>query len=559
MRIRHDHFRKKKKQIDPEIIIDHCCQHQGQEFAIDRVISYVSNTPANVYDPSYNMGHQDNDEPIHTRDEDEDDASIMCATYDEDPTYVATKKWGALRSIENSTEKGFCHETYLPLDAFDQVLEEFQHNHERRKVLDLGSGSSRVCLELALKGYRDIIGVDIREMAITYQRQLCARLHQVSFYCLDLLQSWSMFQSEAFHLVLAKATLDRICFTSGMEKTTTTTTMLLELHRTLRTGGLLVIITGRKPREYQDLFAQVFQETEEELGFELELVQALGVPEGSYHVHQRPFHTLVYRKMKMKMTIDPVDPIIDHPRKIRRPKAKVHHDQNTRTRVLHHVHKSIQQEQERERQARIHLRAEELSSQIVARELLYCQDRAFLFAQGKRHKLDKQHIRQHIVLDWIWNQVWASIEQKACENRYTAQLLSRQIILDVLLSCLSDATQVGAAAAADDDTQLHTCPHESAQNKDDLEIQNILWTIVQAIEMKTSASGSSSTASAAAVAVAKTDLLGLGSHTKICVVESSASLMNKLKTDTNEQEQLNHVVADMLSLMIQTIETDMNR
>lgn len=108
---------------------------------------------------------------------------------------------------------------------------------EGAKVLDLGCGHGAISIDLALKGAKRIVGVDLDNERIEFARENLKINYpqfsgQVSFECAELKD----LKENDFDIIISKATFEHII---GLD------TFILDIKNKLRIGGILV--TGFGP------------------------------------------------------------------------------------------------------------------------------------------------------------------------------------------------------------------------------------------------------------------------------------------------------------------------
>eukprot|EP00457_Paulinella_chromatophora_P011791 gb/GEZN01011953.1/.p1 GENE.gb/GEZN01011953.1/~~gb/GEZN01011953.1/.p1 ORF type:complete len:333 (+),score=32.47 gb/GEZN01011953.1/:72-1070(+) len=108
------------------------------------------------------------------------------------------------------------------------------------KVLVVGCGTSGVPFELRKVGFGEVVALDISGVVVGAMKERYRGITGLSFEVGDVLQL--PYPPQNFDLVLDKGTLDSLLCTAASEKAALD--MLAACHRTLRPGGVLMVLSA---------------------------------------------------------------------------------------------------------------------------------------------------------------------------------------------------------------------------------------------------------------------------------------------------------------------------
>ncbi|CAK9220773.1 unnamed protein product [Sphagnum troendelagicum] len=123
------------------------------------------------------------------------------------------------------------------------------------KILMVGCGNAAISEDMVSDGYRDIVNIDISAVVIEAMREKYKDMHQLHcnpssypdlhYQRMDV-QEMKAFKDGQFDSVLDKGLLDSLM--CGTSAPCTVSTMLREVHRVLKPGGVYLLITLGEPR-----------------------------------------------------------------------------------------------------------------------------------------------------------------------------------------------------------------------------------------------------------------------------------------------------------------------
>ncbi|EGR29556.1 protein kinase domain protein [Ichthyophthirius multifiliis] len=119
----------------------------------------------------------------------------------------------------------------------DQVL---SHINPETKILNVGSGSSRLSEEMFDEGYQNITNIDF-SMVVTKQMQERYKDQGPNFKYIQMDVRNMEFDSKSFDCVIDKGLLDSVL--CGESQTTNANKMLQEIHRVLTEKGVYIVLT----------------------------------------------------------------------------------------------------------------------------------------------------------------------------------------------------------------------------------------------------------------------------------------------------------------------------
>ncbi|CAM6027570.1 unnamed protein product, partial [Sphagnum balticum] len=113
------------------------------------------------------------------------------------------------------------------------------------KILMVGCGNAAISEDMVFDGYQDIVNIDISAVVIEAMREKYKDIHQLQYQRMDV-QEMKAFKDGQFDSVLDKGLLDSL--TCGTSAPCSVSTMLQEVHRVLKPGGVYLLITLGEPR-----------------------------------------------------------------------------------------------------------------------------------------------------------------------------------------------------------------------------------------------------------------------------------------------------------------------
>ncbi|KAH9569012.1 hypothetical protein CY35_03G109600, partial [Sphagnum magellanicum] len=113
------------------------------------------------------------------------------------------------------------------------------------KILMVGCGNASISEDMVSDGYQDIVNIDISAVVIEAMREKYKDMHQLQYQRMDV-QEMKAFKDGQFDSVLDKGLLDSLM--CGTSAPCSVSTMLQEVHRVLKPGGVYLLITLGEPR-----------------------------------------------------------------------------------------------------------------------------------------------------------------------------------------------------------------------------------------------------------------------------------------------------------------------
>lgn len=122
------------------------------------------------------------------------------------------------------------------------------------KILNIGSGTSRLPVSMYLDGYKNVTSVDFSEICIESMHQKFADKLELEWKVMDVRQMDGL-QPETFDYAIDKGTMDSLL--CGSNSTQNVYKYLCEVKRVLKPGGTLMILSyGGPSRRDQHLKRQ---------------------------------------------------------------------------------------------------------------------------------------------------------------------------------------------------------------------------------------------------------------------------------------------------------------
>lgn len=113
------------------------------------------------------------------------------------------------------------------------------------RILMVGCGNSVMSEDMVMDGYKDVVNIDISPVVIEAMQKKYLNVPQLQYMTMDVLDM-SYFGDCSFDGVIDKGTLDSIM--CGMGAPCNAETMLTEISRVLKPGGVYMLITYGDPR-----------------------------------------------------------------------------------------------------------------------------------------------------------------------------------------------------------------------------------------------------------------------------------------------------------------------
>ena len=146
--------------------------------------------------------------------------------------------------------EAFEFEWYVGWESISSLVMGALHlSPARARVLEVGCGSSRLALDMALEGgFENITAIDFAEEAISEQRRIAAKEHAKDAVRFQVEDATAMsYKDESFDVVIDKATLDTLM--SNGSPFEAPRKLVAQVDRVLAPGGFYFLISHADPRD----------------------------------------------------------------------------------------------------------------------------------------------------------------------------------------------------------------------------------------------------------------------------------------------------------------------
>ncbi|KAH8943282.1 hypothetical protein BDL97_13G044000 [Sphagnum fallax] len=116
---------------------------------------------------------------------------------------------------------------------------------KQNKILMVGCGNAAISEDMVCDGYQDIVNIDISAVVIEAMREKYKDMPQLQYQRMDV-RDMKAFKDGQFDTVLDKGMLDSLM--CGASATYSASSMLQEVRRVLKPGGVYLLITYGDPR-----------------------------------------------------------------------------------------------------------------------------------------------------------------------------------------------------------------------------------------------------------------------------------------------------------------------
>ena len=131
------------------------------------------------------------------------------------------------------------------------------------KILNVGSGTSYVAIDMWKDGIKGVVNIDISDQAVTQMQQIADSMN-VDSQWIEMDATQMTFQDEFFDIVFDKGTLDALVCAPTQE---ISKSMLREMYRVCKVGGLIYIVTHSCPQDRGEILDELFDPKKSEIDY----------------------------------------------------------------------------------------------------------------------------------------------------------------------------------------------------------------------------------------------------------------------------------------------------
>ena len=131
------------------------------------------------------------------------------------------------------------------------------------KILNVGSGTSHIAIEMWRDGIKGVVNIDISDQAVIHMQQLADSM-EVESQWMEMDATRMTFEDEFFHVVFDKGTLDALVCAPTQE---IPKSMLKEMLRVCKVGGLIYVVTHSCPEDRGEMLDELFDPLKTEIDY----------------------------------------------------------------------------------------------------------------------------------------------------------------------------------------------------------------------------------------------------------------------------------------------------
>lgn len=175
------------------------------------------------------------------------------------------------RSSNNYADKEFWNSRFVNEKKNDWYInwKEFKpylsslNLDQNSKILNVGSGTSHIAIEMWKDGIKGVVNIDISDQAVAQMQQL-ANSMQVESEWIEMDATRMQFEDDIFDVVFDKGTLDALVCAPSQE---IPKAMLKEMYRVCKIGGVIYIVTHSCPEDRGELLDCIFDPKKAEIDY----------------------------------------------------------------------------------------------------------------------------------------------------------------------------------------------------------------------------------------------------------------------------------------------------
>lgn len=166
------------------------------------------------------------------------------------------------RTLNNYSDKEFWNSRFTNEKKNDWYInwKEFKpyisslNLDQNSKILNVGSGTSHVAIDMWKDGIKGVVNIDISDQAVTQMQQLADNM-KVDSQWIEMDATRMTFEDNQFDVVFDKGTLDALVCAPTQE---IPKSMLREMFRVCKVGGLIYIVTHTCPQDRGEMLDELF-------------------------------------------------------------------------------------------------------------------------------------------------------------------------------------------------------------------------------------------------------------------------------------------------------------